>query len=71
MKKIDFHIHTIATVSDQDFTFDQSVLINYINELSLDAIAITNHNLFDISQYELLLRQLNNGISISYDTGKL
>lgn len=38
MKKIDFHIHTIATVSDQDFTFDQSVLVDYISELSLDAI---------------------------------
>lgn len=48
MKKIDFHIHTIATVSDQDFTFDQSVLVDYISELSLDAIAITNHKCFSI-----------------------
>ena len=75
MKKIDFHIHTIATVSDQDFTFNQSVLIDYINALSLDAIAITNHNRFDKSQYESICKNVSiptfPGIEIDIDKGHL
>lgn len=75
MKKIDFHIHTIATVSDQDFTFDQSVLVDYISELSLDAIAITNHNKFDKQQYETICGSLSipvfPGIEIDIEKGHL
>lgn len=75
MKKIDFHIHTIATVSDQNFTFDQSVLNEYISKLSLDAIAITNHNLFDKSQYESICKNVSiptfPGIEIDIEKGHL
>lgn len=75
MKKIDFHIHTIATVSDQKFTFDQSVLNEYISKLSLDAIAITNHNLFDKLQYESICKNVSiptfPGIEIDIEKGHL
>lgn len=75
MKRIDFHIHTIATVSDQDFAFDQSVLVDYVSELSLDAIAITNHNQFDKQQYESICGNLSipvfPGIEIDIEKGHL
>lgn len=75
MKKIDFHIHTVATVSDQDFTFDQSVLLDYIDKLSLDAIAVTNHNLFDKQQYESMCENVAipifPGIEIDVEKGHL
>lgn len=75
MKKIDFHIHTIATVSDQKFTFEQSVLNEYISKLSLDAIAITNHNLFDKLQYESICKNVSiptfPGIEIDIEKGHL
>lgn len=51
MKKIDFHIHTVSTVSDLDFTFSMSMLERYVKEAHLDAIAITNHNLFNKKQF--------------------
>ena len=44
MKKIDLHIHTIATRFDRKgFTFSIDILERYIQEAHLDAIAITNH----------------------------
>ena len=51
MKKIDFHIHTIKSISDKDFDFDIEKLKEYIKTTKLDAIAITNHNLFDKEQF--------------------
>lgn len=55
MKKVDFHIHTIRTISDSaNFIFNESRLIEYIKECQLDAVAITNHNVFDMHQYEEL-----------------
>lgn len=54
VKKIDLHIHTKQTLSDQPFEFDLEVLNTYIEERKLDAIAITNHNVFDISQYQVI-----------------
>ena len=50
MKKIDLHIHTRKTISDSDFTFSINRLQQYVNEMNIDAIAITNHNLFDKEQ---------------------
>lgn len=49
MKKLDLHIHTIPTVSDRPFDFSMESLKKYVNDLALDAIAITNHNVFDES----------------------
>jgi hypothetical protein len=39
MKKIDLHIHTIATVSDKAFDFDLSKLKEYTQKLEIDAIS--------------------------------
>ena len=51
MKRCDLHIHTVATVSDRTFEFDKDVLVDYVKKTGLDVIAITNHNLFDYSQF--------------------
>ncbi|NMA12197.1 MAG: hypothetical protein GX933_03290 [Chloroflexi bacterium] len=52
MKKLDLHIHTIQTVSDHPFSFSIEKLREYVQALSIDGIAITNHNEFDITQYK-------------------
>jgi predicted metal-dependent phosphoesterase TrpH len=54
VKKIDFHIHTVPTVSDSDFVFSMDMLKRYVQEGGLDAIAITNHNIFDATQFRLI-----------------
>lgn len=51
MKRIDLHIHTVASPLDEDFEFDLDVLLNRIKDNCLDAIALTNHNLFDSDNY--------------------
>ena len=65
MKKIDFHIHTISTVSDNDFEFCMGTVTKYVAQCELDAIAITNHNVFDVSQF----RQIQEALSISVFPG--
>ena len=52
MKKIDLHVHTIPTISDSHFTFSLDKLKDYVTTAKLDAIAITNHNTFDRSQFQ-------------------
>ena len=47
MKKLDLHIHTVATPSDPTFIFNMDTLKKYISCRDIDAIAITNHNFFD------------------------
>ena len=54
MKKIDLHIHTKKSISDKDFEFDIQKLNEYINIAKLDAIAITNHNMFDANQFDMI-----------------
>jgi hypothetical protein len=75
MKKLDLHIHTVATQSDAPFSFDLSVLQQYISNLSLDCIAITNHNVFDQSQFENIRNNLSipvfPGIEINLEKGHL
>lgn len=52
MKKLDLHIHTKKTVSDvNNFEFSMDKLKQYVCEMKIDAIAITNHNIFDLPQY--------------------
>jgi len=51
VKKIDFHIHTVSTVSDREFEFSINTLQSYVEQACLDAIAITNHNIFDKEQF--------------------
>lgn len=60
MKKIDLHIHTIATRFDRKgFTFSIDILERYIQEAHLDAIAITNHNLFDEGNYQFVCDEVD------------
>lgn len=51
MKRYDLHIHTVPSVSDRMFTYDKDVLFDYVTKTELDVIAITNHNLFDYTQF--------------------
>lgn len=59
MKRIDLHIHTVPTAWDSDFTFDFDQLRKHVLDWHLDAIAITNHNVFDRDQYEDIRSQLD------------
>lgn len=55
--------------------YDLSVLINYVRDLSLDAIAITNHNTFDRLQYETICASVAipvfPGIEVDVENGHL
>lgn len=59
MKKIDLHIHTVATISDAPFTFSLESFKIYIKEARLDAIAVTNHDVFDCDQFREIKHALN------------
>ena len=75
MKKLDLHIHTKSTVSDRPFSFSMESLKKYVTDKSIDAIAITNHNLFDREQYDLICKSLSikvfPGIEIDIEHGHL
>ncbi|MBN4056930.1 phosphotransferase [bacterium AH-315-J21] len=75
MKKIDLHIHTVPTVSDADFRFDLSALQQYVSVSTLDAIAITNHNVFDSKQFSEITNALEivvfPGIEVTLDCGHI
>ncbi|NUT81833.1 MULTISPECIES: phosphotransferase [Pseudomonas] len=59
MKKIDLHIHTISTISDAGFTFSLETFKRYVEEASLDAVAVTNHDVFDVDQFREIQGALN------------
>lgn len=73
MKKIDLHIHTLPTFRDADFKFSLDKLSEYVTSAELDAIAITNHDLFDLHQFTEIVDALEcvvfPGIEINLDTG--
>ena len=75
MKKIDLHIHTKASLSDSTFIFSLDKLKEYVDELSIDCIAITNHNLFDLEQFRSICDELDckvfPGIEINLEKGHL
>lgn len=75
MKKIDFHIHTVPTVWDAAFRFELSILERYVSEAALDAIAITNHNVFDRAQFAEIVAALDvvvfPGIEVTLDCGHI
>lgn len=77
MKKIDFHIHTVpADGKDASFDFDLTKFQEYIDGLSIDAVAVTNHNLFDLDQFKTISGSLQNavvfpGIEIDFEDGHL
>ncbi len=75
MKKIDLHTHTVSTVSDYPFDFDISKVKEYVDKLHIDALAITNHNIFDLKQYNqiknTLIIPVFAGIEIDLEGGHL
>ena len=75
MKKIDFHIHTVSTIRDREFFFSLEKMKEYIDVVKLDAIAITNHNIFDKNQFDLIHNNLDikvfPGIEIDLEDGHL
>ncbi|KOP36110.1 histidinol-phosphatase [Flavobacterium sp. WLB] len=75
MKKIDLHTHTVSTVSDYSFDFDLSKVIEYVDKLKIDALAVTNHNIFDMKQYYEIRNSLKipvfPGIEIDLEGGHL
>jgi len=75
VKKIDLHIHTLATDRDSNFTFSMERLKGYVQKAKLDAIAITNHNTFDAAQFREIQGSLPivvfPGIEIDLDDGHL
>ena len=73
MKKIDLHIHTIPTFSDAPFTFSLEAFKRYVTEARLDAVAVTNHDLFNGAQYKQIQQFLGidvfPGIEVNVEKG--
>jgi len=73
LRKIDFHIHTVPTISDAVFDFSLQKLSEYVTSAKIDAIAITNHDIFDISQFREISSELQikvfPGIEINLENG--
>ena len=62
MKKIDLHIHTVPGISDGEFIFCLDAFKRYVSEARLDAVAVTNHNIFDAAQFRTIKETL--GITV-------
>ena len=58
-QKIDLHIHTVQSVSDHPFDFSIDSLESYVINRKIDCIAITNHNLFDKKQFDMIKEKIN------------
>lgn len=73
MKKIDLHIHTVPTISDSQFVFSLDVFKRYVSEAKLDAVAITNHDVFDGVQFRTIRDALGvtvfPGIEVNLEKG--
>ena len=75
LKKIDLHIHTVPTISDSEFEFSLDVFKRYVREANLDAVAVTNHDVFDGDQFRLIQQHLEitvfPGIEINVGKGQV
>lgn len=75
MKKIDLHIHTVSTFSDRPFTFSLDAFKRYVTDAKLDAVAVTNHDVFDGTQFRQIQEELTAtvfpGIEINVGSGHL
>lgn len=77
--KIDLHIHTIKNelLDDQTFEPDVAKIKKYVEICSLEAIAITNHNIFDKEQFLQIQKMLAGmclvlpGVEVSLSTGHI
>ena len=59
MKKIDLHIHTVPTISDTQLIFSLDAFKRYIADANLDAVAVTNHDVFDGAQFRTIKEALD------------
>lgn len=76
MKRCDLHIHTVPSVSDRMFIYDKEILLDYVAKTELDVIAITNHNLFDYTQFQEIKDALSHvvvlpGIEVDLEGGHI
>ena len=76
MIKIDFHIHTLPAEHETQFDFDEDTIKEYVTKAELDAIAITNHNMFNLDQYKQIVAAVPAtvvypGIEIDLEKGHL
>ena len=75
MIKIDFHIHTLPAEYETQFDFDKDTIKEYVTKAELDAIAITNHNMFNLDQYRQIVAEVSAtvypGIEIDLEKGHL
>ncbi len=73
MRKVDLHIHTVPTISDSDFNFCLEKLRDYVTSGEIDAIAVTNHDLFDVNQFKKISSEIDAkvfpGIEINLENG--
>ena len=73
MKKIDLHIHTVSTISDSQFVFSLEQFERYVKDTNLDAVAVTNHDVFDGAQFKTIQAALNvvvfPGIEVNLERG--
>ncbi len=73
MKKIDLHIHTVSTISDRPFIFSLDSFKRYVTDARLDAVAVTNHDVFDGVQFRAIQQALPltvfPGIEINLEKG--
>ncbi|MBW7833115.1 MAG: phosphotransferase [Simplicispira suum] len=73
MKKIDLHIHTVSTRSDRAFTFCLDTFKRYVRDTKLDAVAVTNHDVFDAAQFRQIQEALGivvfPGIEVNVEKG--
>lgn len=63
----------IPTISDSEFTFSLDTFKRYVDETQLDAVAVTNHNVFDGDQFRQIHQSLDAmvfpGIEINVEQG--
>lgn len=52
-------MHTVPTISDAHFDFSLEKLEEYVKSAELDAIAITNHDVFDLAQFRQIDKALD------------
>jgi hypothetical protein len=75
LKKIDLHIHTVPTISESTFTFSLETFKRYVKEVRLDAVAVTNHDIFDGAQFRQILKALDvvvfPGIEVNVEGGHI
>ena len=75
MIKIDFHMHTVQTPCDAPFDFSLQTIEDYVANTALDAIAITNHNVFNKDQFKEIQQKLDctvyPAIEINLDKGHI